>query len=66
MDDKIKLNLLLSLPPADFLVHIGGIYEKSPWVVERFYNDNLSPSLLDQPTSPEKAGRNRDVRDSRR
>eukprot|EP00578_Thalassiosira_sp_NH16_P028261 CAMPEP_0181097276 /NCGR_PEP_ID=MMETSP1071-20121207/11479_1 /TAXON_ID=35127 /ORGANISM="Thalassiosira sp., Strain NH16" /LENGTH=350 /DNA_ID=CAMNT_0023179739 /DNA_START=33 /DNA_END=1085 /DNA_ORIENTATION=- len=47
MDDKIKLNLLLSLPPADFLVHIGGIYEKSPWVVERFYNDNLSPSLLD-------------------
>ncbi|KAL7526463.1 hypothetical protein ACHAXR_001502 [Thalassiosira sp. AJA248-18] len=42
---KVKLNLLLSLPPADFHAHIGGIYENTPWVVEKFYNDNLSPTL---------------------
>ncbi|KAL3792941.1 hypothetical protein ACHAW5_006848 [Stephanodiscus triporus] len=42
---KIALNRLLSLPPADFLDHIGGIYEKTPWVVEEFYNANLSPTL---------------------
>ena len=42
---KIKLNILLSLPPADFLAQIGGIYEKTPWIVEKFYTDNLSPTL---------------------
>lgn len=42
---KIKLDLLLSLPPADFVVHIGGIYEKTPWVIEEFYNANLSSTL---------------------
>eukprot|EP00579_Thalassiosira_antarctica_P011879 CAMPEP_0201924534 /NCGR_PEP_ID=MMETSP0903-20130614/13336_1 /ASSEMBLY_ACC=CAM_ASM_000552 /TAXON_ID=420261 /ORGANISM="Thalassiosira antarctica, Strain CCMP982" /LENGTH=330 /DNA_ID=CAMNT_0048462061 /DNA_START=52 /DNA_END=1044 /DNA_ORIENTATION=+ len=42
---KINLNILLSLPPADFLAQIGGIYEKTPWIVEKFYNDNLSPTL---------------------
>jgi len=44
-EKKIPLNILLSLPPADFHAAIGGIYEKTPWVVEAFYNDNLSPSL---------------------
>mmetsp|Transcript_29895 Transcript_29895/g.63407 ORF Transcript_29895/g.63407 Transcript_29895/m.63407 type:complete len:326 (-) Transcript_29895:174-1151(-) len=42
---KIKLNILLALPSTDFLAHIGGIYEKTPWVVEQFYNDNLSSTL---------------------
>lgn len=42
---KIKLNLLLSLPSGDFHAHVGGIYEKTPWVVEQFYNDNLSSAL---------------------
>lgn len=44
---KIKLNDLLSLPEAEFVTHIGGIYEKSPWIVSEFYHTNLSSSLLD-------------------
>lgn len=39
---KVKLNVLLSLPRADFLAYAGGIYEKTPWAAERFYDDNLS------------------------
>lgn len=46
-EDKIKLNVLLSLPPSDFYACIGGIYEKTPWIVEQFYNDNLSSNLND-------------------
>ena len=46
-EDKIKLNVLLSLPPSDFYASIGGIYEKTPWIVEQFYNDNLSSNLND-------------------
>ncbi|KAL7550427.1 hypothetical protein ACHAWF_013659, partial [Thalassiosira exigua] len=42
---KIKINLLLSLSADDFLSHIGGIYEKTPWVVSQFYDENLSPAL---------------------
>eukprot|EP00584_Thalassiosira_punctigera_P020361 CAMPEP_0172552742 /NCGR_PEP_ID=MMETSP1067-20121228/47167_1 /TAXON_ID=265564 ORGANISM="Thalassiosira punctigera, Strain Tpunct2005C2" /NCGR_SAMPLE_ID=MMETSP1067 /ASSEMBLY_ACC=CAM_ASM_000444 /LENGTH=314 /DNA_ID=CAMNT_0013340793 /DNA_START=46 /DNA_END=987 /DNA_ORIENTATION=- len=42
---KIKLNLLLSYPPAELNASIGGIYEKTPWIVEHFYADNLSPDL---------------------
>lgn len=45
MPTKIKINILLSLPPSDFLAHLGGIYEKSPWIVQQFYNEHLSPSL---------------------
>ena len=44
---KIKLNDLLSLSAEEFITHIGGIYEKSPWIVTEFYNTNLSSSLVD-------------------
>lgn len=40
---KIRLNVLLALPRAEFLSHIGGIYEKTPWVVEQFYDERFSP-----------------------
>jgi 2-oxo-4-hydroxy-4-carboxy-5-ureidoimidazoline decarboxylase len=45
---KIHLDRLLSLPPAEFVSHIGGIYEKSPWIVEEFYNSTLSSTSLEQ------------------
>ena len=45
MTTKIKLNDLLSLNEAEFVAQIGGIYEKSPWIVTEFYNDNLSHLL---------------------
>ncbi|KAL3788460.1 hypothetical protein HJC23_011412 [Cyclotella cryptica] len=45
MPTKIPLNRLLDLPPAEFLSTLGGIYEKSPWIVEAFYNATLSPTL---------------------
>eukprot|EP00580_Thalassiosira_gravida_P010882 CAMPEP_0201631184 /NCGR_PEP_ID=MMETSP0493-20130528/5250_1 /ASSEMBLY_ACC=CAM_ASM_000838 /TAXON_ID=420259 /ORGANISM="Thalassiosira gravida, Strain GMp14c1" /LENGTH=328 /DNA_ID=CAMNT_0048102475 /DNA_START=46 /DNA_END=1029 /DNA_ORIENTATION=+ len=45
MAAKIKLNLLLSSQPANFVAHIGGIYENTPWIAEKFYDDNLSPTL---------------------
>ena len=44
---KIKLNILLSLPPTEFQSYIGGIYENTPWIVEQFYNENLSSDTLD-------------------
>ena len=47
---KIKLNKLLDLPQSDFVASIGGIYEKSPWIAESFFNSTLSPSLLDPTT----------------
>lgn len=45
MPNKIPLNVLLDLPPAEFLSALGGIYEKSPWIVEAFCNATLSPNL---------------------
>lgn len=50
MATKIPLNQLLDLSPDDFLAAIGGIYEKSPWIVESFYNSTLSPSSVDTAT----------------
>jgi 2-oxo-4-hydroxy-4-carboxy-5-ureidoimidazoline decarboxylase len=45
MSAKIPLNKLLDISQSEFLTAIGGIYEKSPWIVESFYNSTLSPSL---------------------
>mmetsp|Transcript_16654 Transcript_16654/g.33686 ORF Transcript_16654/g.33686 Transcript_16654/m.33686 type:complete len:349 (+) Transcript_16654:228-1274(+) len=47
---KIALNILLSLSSSDFLSQLGGIYEKSPWVIENFYDENLSPDHVDAST----------------
>ncbi|KAL3809704.1 hypothetical protein ACHAXA_009398 [Cyclostephanos tholiformis] len=44
---KISLNQLLTLPRAEFVAHIGGIYEKTPRIVDEFYSANLSSELLD-------------------
>lgn len=59
---KIKLDVLLSLPRDDFLAHVGGIYEKTPWIAERFYDENLSPSLLDAGAVSAAKGRITNVR----
>jgi 2-oxo-4-hydroxy-4-carboxy-5-ureidoimidazoline decarboxylase len=45
MPTKIPLNQLLGLSQPEFVNAIGGIYEKSPWIVEAFYNSTLSDSL---------------------
>lgn len=39
---KIPLPDLLSSPRDEFLTHVGGIYEKTPWVAENFYDDELA------------------------
>ena len=49
-DNKIPLNILLSLSTAEFMAAIGGIYEKTPWILEQFYNENLSPPTKIQAT----------------
>ncbi|KAL9185266.1 hypothetical protein ACHAXT_003043 [Thalassiosira profunda] len=52
---KVPLNVLLALPPDDFCAHIGGIYEKTPWVVEQFYAQNLAADLDPSVASATKA-----------
>jgi len=48
---EIPLDDLLSLPTAaEFLSHLGGIYEKSPTFVEQFYLENLCPTTNDAST----------------
>lgn len=48
---KIPLDILLSLPTAaEFLTHLGGIYEKTPTFVEQFFLENLCPTTNDTST----------------
>jgi 2-oxo-4-hydroxy-4-carboxy--5-ureidoimidazoline (OHCU) decarboxylase len=37
MERKLTLNQLLTSDEAGFTDFLGGIYEKSPWVAEKFY-----------------------------
>ena len=47
----IPIDVLLALPTAaEFLAHLGGIYEKSPTFVEQFYTENLCPTTNDAST----------------
>eukprot|EP00985_Skeletonema_marinoi_P022748 scaffold14689_cov73-Skeletonema_marinoi.AAC.1 len=48
----IPLDVLLALPTAaEFLAHLGGIYEKSPTFIEQFYTENLAPPPTTRPPS---------------